>query len=245
MFSKLNEQLLANDLRRLVQDIFEIDSYASKMGSDEDIVVLAFTVMDVDAAQDLENFIERGYDFVLDADATPGELSNGKYKVFVEIERTHRIAEQILELLDGIRKLADLHHFRFRYYKGFHSQPCTLDALSNAIPDNKDDYNKRIKQSQLNNFSNFFNKSFVESVSIDNDDLVFQKVYAGPLRLKIRDFGRTNQVYDRVGGRIMIESTDVSEMLYLTKYLGNYNITKVNNLFVLENNGFALAVNVL
>ena len=38
---------------------------------------------------------------MLDADATPGELSDGKYKVFVEMERSRHVPEQIIELLDG------------------------------------------------------------------------------------------------------------------------------------------------
>ena len=41
--------LQAKDLRNLVYDIFEIDSFKSKMGEDKDIVVLSFSV----AAQEL------------------------------------------------------------------------------------------------------------------------------------------------------------------------------------------------
>ena len=84
---KFNEGLLAGDLKMLVDNIFEVDSYSSKMGEDKDIVVLAFTVGSQKPADDLVEFMESGYDFVLDADASPGELSDGKYKVFVEIER--------------------------------------------------------------------------------------------------------------------------------------------------------------
>jgi hypothetical protein len=40
----------------------------------------------------------------------------------------------------------------------------------------------------------------------------------------------------------MIESTDVAEILYLTKYIGNYNITKIGNLFVFENENFAVSL---
>ena len=40
MHQQLNEDLLAGDLKMLVRNIYEIDSYSSKMGSDKDIVVL-------------------------------------------------------------------------------------------------------------------------------------------------------------------------------------------------------------
>jgi hypothetical protein len=79
--------LHANDLVDLVQPIFEIDSYQSKMGSDGDIAVVSFTVLEKGAADDLVQFIESGYNFVLDADATTGEQSDGYYRVYVEIER--------------------------------------------------------------------------------------------------------------------------------------------------------------
>lgn len=108
---QLNEGLLAGDLKSLVDNIFEVDSYSSKMGDDKDIVVLAFTVNSQAPANDLVEFVENGYDFVLDADVSPGELNDGKYKVFVEIERNRRVHEQILELLNGIQNLTEVGDF--------------------------------------------------------------------------------------------------------------------------------------
>lgn len=242
MSQQFNEGLNAGDLKMLVDNIFEVDSYASKMGSDKDIVVLSFNVESLEPAKDLVNFIERGYDFVLDADSTPGELNNGKYKVFVEIERNRRIADQILEVLNGVSKLAEVDHWKFRYYKSFHSIDANEQDLKETIPQTKNDYETRIKETQLNNFSNFFNRSYVESISVDNDDLVFQKKYAEPLRMRIKNFGTKQEVYESVPGRIMLESKDVSEILFLTKFVGNYNITKINNLFVFENQGYAVSL---
>ena len=76
--------LRLGDLKDNVDHIFEIDSFKSKMGTDADIVTLSFSVKEKHAADDLMNFIEKGYPFVLDADATAGEQSDGSYKVFVE-----------------------------------------------------------------------------------------------------------------------------------------------------------------
>ena len=105
----LNEDSLkAGDLRNLVKHIFEVDNYKSKMGDDKDIVVLSFTVEHKAPAEDLVSFIEKGYQFVLDADMTPGELSDGKYRVFVEMQRTPKVAEQINDLLYGVQKLTGI-----------------------------------------------------------------------------------------------------------------------------------------
>ena len=60
--------LRAGDLHDLVKPVFEVDSYKSKMGNDENIVVVSFGVMEQQAAKDLVDFIEKGYNFVLDAE---------------------------------------------------------------------------------------------------------------------------------------------------------------------------------
>lgn len=242
MHHQLNEELLAGDLKMLVSNIFEVDSYASKMGSDKDIVVIAFTVEQKEPAKDLVNFIERGYDFVLDADATPGELSDGKYKVFVEIERNRHIPEQIMELVYGVGNLCEIDDFKFRYYKSFTSMDVNAENLRETIPTSKDDYERSIQENKLNNFSNFFGRSYLESVNIDDNDIVFQKMYAEPLRMKIKDAGLKENVYKNIEGRIMIENKDMAEILFLTKYLGNYNITKIGNSFVFENENFAVVL---
>jgi hypothetical protein len=242
MHQSLNEALKSKDLENLVKNVFEIDSYASKMGSDRDVVVLSFTVDYGDAAQDLVNFIERGYDYVLDADGTPGEMEDGKYKVFVELERTQRVPEQIMEILDGVEKLTGIEEFKFRYYKSFHSMPATEEELAATIPATSQDYENKIEESVMNNFTNFFNKSYLESIHIDNDDIVFQRKYSEPLRMRIKEVGSRQDVYASISGPLMLESKDMSEILYFTKTLGNYNITKIGTRFVFENNGFAVAL---
>lgn len=240
--SNLQETLRPSDLRKLVSNIFEIDSYASKMGEDADIVVLSFTVEDHEPALDLVNFIERGYDFVLDADSTPGELKDGRYKVFVELERNRHVPKNIMEILYGVSKLTGVDDFKFRYYKSFSSIPVNDQTLSETIPTNKEEYEITIKENNLNNFSNFFNRSYVESINVDNDDIVFQKMYSDPLRMRIKGFGTTQEVYESLPGRIMLESNDIAEVIYLTKYLGNYNITKIENVFVFENENYAVSL---
>ena len=80
------------DLKHMIYDIFEIDSFSSKMGEDQDIVTVSFSMRDKAPAVDLVNFLESGYSFILDADVTPGEQSDGTYKVFVEMERDKGVA---------------------------------------------------------------------------------------------------------------------------------------------------------
>ena len=234
--------LRSEDLKNLVKPIFEIDSYSSKMGDDKDIVVLSFTVDQKEPADDLVQFCEMGYDFVLDADVTPGELDDGTYKVFVEIQRNKNISEQILELLDGVKKLTGHDDFRFRYYKNFKSFPAEHNALSEAIPLDASSYEVNIQENALTNFSNFFRNSSVDRIEGLTEGIKFSKVYAAPLTMRVIDNGSKTEVYERAAGKIGLLPTDISECIFLTKYIGNYNITKIGDSFIFENNGYAVSM---
>jgi len=238
----INEDLLAGDLAHLVSHIFDIDSFKSKIGEDGEMVVLSFTVDDKLPADDLARFLEMGYEFVLDADATNGPMDNGKHKVFVEMKRDRHTPKHITELLDGISRLANINNFKFRYYKSFKSIPATLKTLEQAIPINSNEYEDRINNNQMNNFSNFFNRGFIENVDVLGDDLRFQKIFAESIKMKIKDFGLKKEIHERIQGRLKIDSKDISECIFLTKYLGDYNITKIDNSFIFENNGYAVVL---
>ena len=58
--------------------------------------------------------------------------------------------------------------------------------------------------------------------------------------MKIKGFGLKESIYNSTEGKITIESKDMAEILYLTKYVGNYNITKIGGSFIFENEGFAV-----
>ena len=85
----------------------EIDSYKSKMGEDKDIVVMSFSVQG-ESPPMIPKFVESGYDFVLDADKTSGEQADGKFRVFVELERNNKVPTNILEIVDGVKKLSEI-----------------------------------------------------------------------------------------------------------------------------------------
>ena len=71
----------------MVHNELHVDEFKSKMGNDEDMVVLSFKVGGKEPAIDLVNFIEKSYDWVIDADTSSGEMEDGDYIVFVEMER--------------------------------------------------------------------------------------------------------------------------------------------------------------
>tara|TARA_B100000900_G_scaffold342323_1_gene305702 strand:+ start:1828 stop:2529 length:702 start_codon:yes stop_codon:yes gene_type:complete len=226
--------LLKNDLGHLVDKIIEIDSYKSKMGEDSDIVTLAFSVHGQEPAKDLENFIEKGYPFVLDADVTSGEQSDGTYKVFVEMERSKEVPMQIVEIADGVSKLADLEKMKFRYYKNFKSKDLDEENLSASIPVDKEAYEIAINETQYENYKNFFTKSYAESIDMLGETLIIKNTYAQPIRFNVTDFGKDTKLDETINMK------DMSEVIFLSKVLGDYNITKYGDTIVLTNEGYSL-----
>jgi len=228
------------DLRDLVYHILEIDSYKSKMGSDEEIVTLSFSVKTKEAADDLATFLERGYEFILDADATKGEQSDGTYKVFAEIERTKNSPEQIMELADGVKNLTLIDDLKYRYYKSFKSKPLDEDSLSATIPLTSKDYKSSVTESNMENYKNFFNRSFVESIDMWDDILRIKKTYAEPVYFKFLDFGDSVSITNNI--QESLNFNDFAEVIFLSKYIGDYNITKYGNKITLDNEGSSIVV---
>ena len=135
-FKLLRENLEMGDLNRLVHNELHIDEYKSKMGTDADVCVVSFKVAGKEPSADLVSFIEKGYDFVLDADVSSGEKEGGDYLVFVELERTDELPEQIIEIMEDIMNLTDqkTEEWRVRYYKSTSDNDLTQESLANIIP---------------------------------------------------------------------------------------------------------------
>ena len=104
----LNEGLDYHDLEGIVIPRVTVDEYAAQMGKDSEIVTLAFKVKNKQAGEDLSDWFERGYDFVLDAQVSDGELTSSTYLVFVEMNRRTSVPERIITLLDDLETLSDI-----------------------------------------------------------------------------------------------------------------------------------------
>ena len=228
------------DLKDLVYDVFEIDSYASKMGEDKNIVTLSFSVKDRAPADDLVKFLEGGYSFILDSDVTAGEQQDGTYKVFVELERNRQSNENIYEIIDGVSKLSEIEKFRFRYYKNFRSHDTSMDSLNEFVPTDPDNYGIKVNESNLDNYKNFFNKSYIENITMTENVLTMKKSYADPLQFKFVDVGPTSDTINNI--KESFNTNDFAEIIFLSKYVGDYNITKYGNKLTFDNAGTTLVL---
>jgi hypothetical protein len=96
------------DLENQVIPEISIDEYSAKTGTDDEIVTVAFTIKGEQASKDLVEWFERGYTWIIDAAVSDGELSPGKYLIFVEMNRRTSVPSKIIELVTDLETLTGL-----------------------------------------------------------------------------------------------------------------------------------------
>jgi hypothetical protein len=103
----LKEGLEYKDMVDMIKPTVFIDEFTSKVGEDDAYIVLSFYVHNSTVAEDLVRWFETGYDFVVDADRSPGEIEPNRYLVFVEIKRRTYVIPQLEEMLEDLETLTD------------------------------------------------------------------------------------------------------------------------------------------
>ena len=149
--NNLFEGLEKGDLARLIHNELHVDEFKSKLGDDADVIVLSFKIDSKEPANDLVSFVEKGYDWVIDADVSSGEMDDGSYIVFVELDRNSDSAKNIMSLIEDIANLTDIdpEEWRVRYYKSRKEGMLSLDALQSMIPDSPEKYEQQYGQEAI------------------------------------------------------------------------------------------------
>lgn len=130
----LTEGLKYKDLVGLVKNRIHVDEFASKMGDDDDIVVLSFYVRDEHAAIDIVNWFEKGYDYVIDADKSPGELKPNRYLVYVEMKRRSNVVKHLYEMLEDMSNVTEFEPEDWEVKYKETTIPFSVEAVEKLIP---------------------------------------------------------------------------------------------------------------
>lgn len=232
---QLNEGLRPLDLKEMVYPIFEVDTFRSKMGEDQDVCVVSFKVKDRSPAKDLMEFIEKGYNFVLDSDVSSGEDNNGEYSVFVELSRTKELAEQIKELTYGIKKLTGLENFQFKYHKQNDIHEVTEENLMNHIPSSPELYAGFVTKVKTEGIKKFFSKTLMDDLTLDGNVITIHKLYDNKIKLEIVREQTSENILEGIEDGFAVDEAATSEVFWLTKVLGDYGINKIGDSFVFNN----------
>ncbi len=238
----LNEGLKAKDLEGFVQNTFLIDTYKSKMGEDRNVAVLSFRVKDRLPALDLMEFIERGYGFVLDADISTGEESDGKYSVFVEIERNRRLPENINEIIEGVSKLTNIDDWRFRYHKQWEGKEFSLENITEAVPTSPESYDAFLQETKVTTVKTFLDNSLYDDIIIENNVLTLYRPFTDGMSFELKAIGDYKKIMGIVNSDIKLDEQAMAEVVYLNKIFGDYEIIKLGENFMIKKQDQALLI---
>jgi hypothetical protein len=145
----LSEGLEYKDLEGMVKPEIHVDEFSSKMGDDDDIIVISFFVRDAEAAKDLMNWFEKGYDFILDADRSPGEIKPGRFLVYIELRRRSSAGAQVQELLSDLNTLTEFEPDDWKFVYQDDVQPFSREAFEQTVPLSPKEY-RRYTDEDLN-----------------------------------------------------------------------------------------------
>ena len=101
------------EMQNHISELITIDNFQAKLGNDEDVSVIKFQTDNKAVSEDLVHFIETGCAFVLDADNSPAKNQDGRYNIFVELERNEDLPKKIMELVRDIEQVSGMLPWRY------------------------------------------------------------------------------------------------------------------------------------
>jgi hypothetical protein len=148
---QFNEGLERGDLMRLIHPELHIDEFRSKLGRDEDVAVVSFKIANKEPGQDLVSFCEKGYEWVIDADISSGEMDDGEYLVFVEIDRDQSLPKHIMDLMKDLMNLTNqnLSDWRLRYQSNQEDHEVSEESIKALCPTSSEDYKRKFGKEEI------------------------------------------------------------------------------------------------
>jgi len=132
--TNLKEGFDHKDLETLVKPTLHIDEFASKMGDDDDIVVVSFYIRDHQAGKDLVSFFETGYPYILDAELSDGEIKPNRFLIYIELKRRTAVPDQLCEILKDLSSLTEYTESDWRIYYKQKYYKFTPEIIRKIVP---------------------------------------------------------------------------------------------------------------
>lgn len=167
----LNEKALRPDtLKDLVHPIISVDEFQPKL--DDNNIVIMFQVLDnYDAAYDLGSFIERSPENVLDTEAAETPNLDGRFQVFVEMERNAEFPVKLMRLLKDIANIAPDIKWKLQIYEVNDPVDVNPEAIQHSM---HLDTSTEVLEFFQHSFMNIIQEGEVlKFTSLGNDNLYF------------------------------------------------------------------------
>lgn len=220
MSKQLNEQGLRPEvLKDLIHDIISVDEYTAKI-EENNIVVMFQVLNNFDAAYDLSSFIEKSPIGAIDTEAAETPNLDGRYQVFVEMERNAEFVEKLLTLIKTIENICPNPGWKIQLY-----------GVNDPIDVDFDEIQERVNLGSPDALSEFFNKADINIIN-EGQTLKLETLY-GDLHYSAGS-GFASEEY--VQKLLKVETKlDTSR---LSSILGeSYTVLRSGNQYIIENSG--------
>lgn len=172
---QLNESLNYMDMEDQITPLLGIDEYKSKLGEDAEVITLSFVVDSKEAGEDLVIWLERGYEFIIDAEISPGQVERGKYYVFVEMNRRPSSPRKIMEIISDLETLTGIKSDDWSIKVDRDRYPATAENIQRYVPLSANDYRSK-NEKELNEWREIAHiKSAKTVVDVDEDLRAIQR----------------------------------------------------------------------
>ena len=213
------------EMQNYISEVIAVDSFAAKLGKDEDVCVLKFQSNNKTVAEDLVNFIETGCDLVLDADMSPAKNDQGLYNIFVEIERNDDLPKKIIEVIRDVEQVSGMLPWQFKFYKNENLYALNDENINTIVPTSPSQYKLLTDDKIEEDIKAFFESASVVTKRVKGKKLILKKAFTSH-EMIIESFNKD------VKGTYKIDRESSEQASYLNHWLGGgYSVVKVDDLF--------------
>jgi hypothetical protein len=222
------------DLVKMILPVVSIDEFEPKAGKEEDVIVVAFYLLDKDPAEDLNTFIQRSYINILDAEVSPNTDKDGNYLVFVELNRDKTFPDKFVALVKDIENVSGKLKWKVRTYLSDSREFDLSDPmLFDFVASNPDEYTTKdefMKTSKKEEISEFLQDSHLLYLTFDNNNVILG-TGSRQMVAEVVDVGEYDAVINR---NFLAESAfrlfdKPIEATVLNGMLGNYDVLPIDS----------------
>jgi len=222
------------DLKGTILPTISVDEFEPKSGDNENIIVVAFYLTDKDPADDLNTFIQRGVVDTLDVEVSPNTDDDGRYLVFVEMERNETFPDKFKALLRDIKNVAGKTDWQVRTYLSGGQEFSPDDpALYSYVANDPESYitkDEFMKESIKENVKSFLQDAHIMYCDFNGNTMTLG-TGSKNITAEVVDVGD----YDDVIGRNFLGESAFKltnrpiEATVLTSMLGVYDVMPIDN----------------
>lgn len=239
----INENLRHEDLKDVVLNKISIDEFEPKTGEKENVGVIGFYAREKSVAEDLANFLEKGKLEMRDVEVTPNPNPDNFYMVFVELDRTPSMIENIKSLAKDILNITGKLEWQAKPLLSDNvfslDDPSLLEYVKQTPEEyvTREEYEVNMNNQRTNKIIEFIlNNTNALDVTLEENTLNI-KDYKNNIKLELVNFGQGQNTLQESGLSDLAIDYDFDRHLIkvLESMRGTLNIIPINRNIVLHN----------